>query len=271
MIPVFYKKTSKKGNFFLCFVLTNAGRFFIGSKMAGITINTTAKIITPAKFQKRCESLLKQKIVRFTQEEKQEIKKISQISDVAKGFNALSFVLTDKLNNIGEKGYDIKNGRRLVVGNFISGIYARLNFKNKKLLMKPERAADIYDKMAKYEEKAYKFLSNLVYQSSSNVDVLEIEHNLRKKGVKAKFSDNSSLDFAKLTKEALEDLAKKGYELPKRIFVSRLLSSIVNGCVSMGPTKPAETIFLNSKIACNTLNSIKNTQKMKYSLHRFST
>jgi len=220
--------------------------------MAVISINTMAKIITPAKFQKRCESLLKQKFVRFTEKEKQEIENIKRIPNVSQGFKNLSLFLKEKYNTI-------------------AGIEGKWLFdQRKKHSIKPETAADIFDKIIKYNEKVFKFFSDLTYQSTSSPYILKVEQALKKKGIKAKFSNNTSTDYASLTKEALEDIAKKGYELPERIFVSALVNDFSNGFVNMGPTTPAGTIFINSQRAGDTYTVMKNQRKSDY-LTRFKS
>jgi hypothetical protein len=212
--------------------------------MAGIAINTTAKIITPAKFQKRCESLLKQKFVRFTEEEKKNIKEISQNPDVSTGFDKLKTFLRQKFDYLFFSEHCHKNSEDLI----------------DKLcdeLITPEKYVDSIDNKAKIKEKFNKLFSDLLYKPSSTPDILNIEQNLRKKGVKAKFSDNSSLDFAKLTQEALGDIEKKGFELPKRIIVSEVLPNHIKGLVNLAPTQAAKTLFINNKTAALNLNELK--------------
>lgn len=240
--------------------------------MTGILINQTAQVITPKKFQKRCEALLKQKFVRFTEEEKKQIDEISKIPDVPKGFEQLTEFLNNKYENIKNRTYELfQVGKKTYDGRHTNGILARLNTNRKKLLIKPERAADIYDKVTTHQERVLKFFTNLIYKNPSNADVLRIEQNLRKQGVKAKFSDKSSGDFARLTEETMRDISKQGYDIPKRLCVSPFIGMCTKGSVLMGPTKPAETVFFNTSFAEQPLKYFENYMLGKFLKRIFST
>ena len=240
--------------------------------MAGISIKTTATVITPSIFKKRCDSLLKQKFVRFTQEEKKEIRAISKNPDVSDGFDRLTNFLNKKYDNIQNKSYDLfASGKTLAEGKFIPGFFARLNTERKAFSIKPEKATGISEKITNYKEKVLKFFSDLIYIPTSNPDILKIEQNLKQIGIKAKFSDKSSPDFAKLTEETLKDLRKQGYELPERVCVSPLIGMCSKACVVMGPNKPATTIFFNTSFSEKTAKNNENYITGKFLDGAFST
>ena len=62
--------------------------------------NFARKELTKTQFQRRCNRLLRQKLVRFTEEEKQEIKTISKNLNIADGFKHLTDFLGRKYENI---------------------------------------------------------------------------------------------------------------------------------------------------------------------------
>jgi len=225
----------------------------------GTPINYARKELTRTQFQRRCDRLLRQKLARFTEDEKREIQTISRNPDVSEGFNHLTDFLGRKYENIQNTSYNIlESGKTRANGKFIPGFFTRLNTERKKLLIKPERAADISDKITKHKEKVLRFFSNLVYKPSTNTDILKIEQNLRKEGVKAKFSEKSSLDFAKLTEDSFQEISKQGYDLPKRIYASPFIGMNTKASVLMRPNNLAKAIFFNTTFIEKTLKSTEN-------------
>ncbi|HBG50169.1 MAG TPA: hypothetical protein DDW90_11895 [Cyanobacteria bacterium UBA9971] len=234
--------------------------------------NFARKELTKTQFQRRCNRLLRQKLVRFTEEEKQEIKTISKNLNIADGFKHLTDFLGRKYENIQNTSYTIfEYGKTRANGKIIPGFFTRLSTERKKLLITPERAADISDKITNYKEKVLRFFSNIVYKPSTHPDILKIEQNLSKEGIKAKFSDRSSLDFAKLTQETLQEINKQGYDLPKRIYTSPFLGITTKAVVMMKPNNTAKAIFFNPTFIEKTLKSIENYMVGKYLNGIFST
>jgi len=227
--------------------------------------NFARKELTRTQFQRRCDRLLSQKLVRFTEEEKKDIQTISKNPDLADASKKLEVFFKIKLEEINDRVNAIYNfGWQLPRGKTTPCIK-----KNPRIT--PEKAIAIDNKIKIYREKVFKFFNNFIYKPSSNPEVIRIEKELRKKGIKAKFSNNVSVDFAKLTAETIHDIKKRGYQLSPKICDTPFLGFLTNAGVFIGAEKPADTIFFNSTFASKTLDSIKSNQKSEYSTHFKST
>lgn len=222
--------------------------------------NFARKELTTAQFQRRCNRLLTQKLVRFNQEEKKEILAISKNSNISDGFEQLTNFLKDNFLSVSTRNDGTLLGERKLSDE---GVLHDLKNMLKQGQISPEKATDIWSKACERTEKIFRYFNAIVYKPSTTPEIIEIEKNLRKKSVKAKFSDKTSVDFARLTEEALKDFVKKGYDIPKKLCISPLIGIFSNGqIISAG--KPAKTIFLNSELAHKCLKDIKKEVKSDY-------
>ena len=218
-----------------------------------IPINYARKELTQAQFQRRCNRLLRQKLVRFTEEEKKEIESIKQNSNLSYAFVQLTMFLKHKYHNISAE-------------KILNNLKNRIECSK----INPERAVDILGRVGSYNENVFRFFNSIIYKPSTNPEILKIQEALQKKGVKAKFFNNTGVDFVKLLKETFKDLENKKFELPKRIFVSPLEGLLNFGKIITGG-KPAKAIFINSESACKNLKYIKREAARNYSIRKIST